>query len=69
MAQIVDECQALVDKHWSDKPLDSARMHKSLPKKVLQRILDLSYEFMAYPEDVKVLGLKYYKDRGQKRSK
>jgi hypothetical protein len=43
-AQIVDQCQALVDKHWSDKPLDQARMPKSLPKKVSQRILDLPRE-------------------------
>lgn len=69
MAQIVDQCQALIDQNWTDKQLDSAKMHKFLPEKVLQRILDLSYEFMDYPDDVKVLGMKYYKDRDRKRNK
>jgi hypothetical protein len=61
MAAIVDRCQALVDEHWGDKPLYSANMLKSLPKKVSQRILDLSYEFMDYPDDIAELGMKHYK--------
>jgi hypothetical protein len=40
-----------------------------LPDSVVARIMDLSYEFMDYPEDIEKLGLKYYKpfiDRGGK---
>lgn len=61
MAAIIDQCQAMVDEHWGDKPLDYAKMSESLPKKVSQRILDLSYEFMDYPDDIPELGMKYYK--------
>ena len=32
----------------------------SLPDHVLQRVYDLSYEFMDYPDDVARLGLAYY---------
>ena len=32
-----------------------------LPDSIVDRILDLSYEFMDYPEDIEKLGLKYYK--------
>jgi hypothetical protein len=60
MAAIVDQCQALVDKHWGDKPLNYAQIQDTLPKNVLQQILVLSYEFMEYPDDVTVLGAKYY---------
>jgi len=60
MAQIIDQCQALVDEHWSDKPLDYGTMLESLPESVSQRILDLSYEFMDYPDDIAELGMKYY---------
>lgn len=61
MATIVDQCQALVDEHLSDKPLDYAKMLRTLPKDVSQRILDLSYEFMDYPDDIAELGMKYYR--------
>src|SRR5262245_43063995 len=33
----------------------------TLPDSVLDRINELSYEFMSYPEDVAKLGLKYYR--------
>jgi hypothetical protein len=32
-----------------------------LPVKVVDRINELSYEFMNYPDDVAKLGLKYYR--------
>jgi Domain of unknown function (DUF4375) len=31
-----------------------------LPDSVIQRIYELSYEFMAYPDDIATLGLKHY---------
>jgi len=40
-----------------------------LPDSVVARIMDLSYEFMDYPDDIEKLGLKYYKpfiDGGRK---
>jgi hypothetical protein len=63
MARIIDQCQALVDEHWGDKPLDYRKLLKSLPKKVSQRILDLSYAFMDYPDDIPQLGMRYYGPR------
>lgn len=32
-----------------------------LPQSVIDRIMDLSYQFMAYPDDLAVLGMKYYR--------
>ncbi len=32
----------------------------SLPDRILDRIYDLSYEFMEYPEDIGSLGMRYY---------
>lgn len=60
MAAIVDQCQALVDEHWRGKPLDYATMVETLPERVSQRLLDLSYEFMDYPDDIAGLGMNYY---------
>jgi hypothetical protein len=61
MATIVEECQALVDEHWGNRPLNYDEMRKTLPENVSQRILDLSYEFMDYPDDVAALGMTYYR--------
>jgi hypothetical protein len=33
----------------------------TLPESILQRIYDLSYEFMDYPDNVEQLGLSYYR--------
>jgi hypothetical protein len=45
----------------------------TLPDSVVERINELSYEFMDYPDDLATLGLKYYRpyldDEGSRRAK
>lgn len=60
MARLVDQCQSLVDEHWVDKPLDYAQLLAAIPEDVSKRILDLSYDFMDYPDDIAELGMRYY---------
>lgn len=82
MAQIIDQCQALVDEHHDTAdtgPGEVGRLHpmrvlqrdgrireyddEKLPDSIVQRVLELSYEFMDYPEDLASLGLKHYSTR------
>jgi hypothetical protein len=79
MAEIVDNCQALVDDQlnlkgaspWAIRNLMPnamilfrrvvlRRSSSNLPNPVVQRIYELSHEFMDYPDDLEELGLKYY---------
>lgn len=60
MARIVKQCQSLLDEHWVDRPLQQVLIRESLPQSVLDRIYDLSYEFMDYPDDIAELGIRYY---------
>jgi hypothetical protein len=60
MLAIVEECQALIDEHWVDEPLDFVRLRESLPPPVIERIYVLSYEFMDYPDDIAGLGMRHY---------
>jgi hypothetical protein len=71
MAEIVDNCQALIDEHSPTAGMTSAERVQLLPNKiigrdgkiakktgsplpdsVLDRIMELSYEFMRYPDPV-----------------
>ena len=60
MASIIDQCQALVDEFRVTTPGGSDEAEMVLPDTVCQRILDLSYQFMDYPDDIATLGLAYY---------
>jgi len=78
MAEIVDQCQALVDelvdgerrpgrlKRLLANPVidlvtgNLIQRRSVLPRKVRERIYELSYEFMDYPDDISALGTKYY---------
>ena len=72
MAKIIDDCQALVDEHfnWEADPQQlmpnemidcEGNVIKErgsiLPDTVINRIMELSYEFMEYPEDIATLGI------------
>ena len=79
MAEIIDQCQALVDEHFDlEKRSQSEQIQllpnqimaldgrvkkhagSVLPDDVLNRIYELSHEFMKYPEDLPRLGIAYY---------
>ncbi len=79
MAEIIDQCQALVDEHIDSATATTEQLQELatnpvigpdgdvikqegsiLPQPVLDRIYDLSYEFMDYPDDIASLGKKYY---------
>jgi hypothetical protein len=81
MAQIVDQCQALLDEHFdfekrtADEQIQllpsqiialdggvQKETGSSLPRDVVDRIYELSYEFMDYPEDLAALGIAYYRE-------
>jgi hypothetical protein len=80
MADILDNCQALVDEHFpsegksqdelvllltskiirSDGRVVKEETDSVLPEGVRRRVLDLSYEYMGYPDDVGPLAQSYY---------
>jgi hypothetical protein len=78
MAEIIDECQSMVDEHYStdgkrmeerselfpNKVIRDGRVVKEagsvLPEDVVQRLNELSYEFMDFPDDVGQLGESYF---------
>jgi hypothetical protein len=79
MAEIIDQCQALVDEHIDSATATTEQLQELapnpvigpggdvikqkgsiLPQPVLDRIYDLSYEFMDYPDDLAALGQAYY---------
>ena len=69
MAGIVDSCQMLVDEHiksGENEPKQAsaefyADLHRLLPELSVNRINELSYQFMAYPDDLAALGLRHYR--------
>ena len=82
MANIVDQCQTLIDEHFDfeNRPIEELRemlpneiidssgtvlkeAGSILPDEVLQRIMELSYDFMDYPDDLAKLGVAHYRDR------
>lgn len=60
MAKIIDQCQALIDEHCTGRTLDYHEMLRTLPKRVNRAIMDLSYAFMKYPDDMGVLAMECY---------
>lgn len=60
MRHIVDQCQAIVDEHVDAAHQSDGNLRSRLPAAAAKRILELSYNFMDYPEDIAQLGLKYY---------
>jgi hypothetical protein len=60
MARLIDACQALVDEHLDCSGKSAAQLYEELPEEISARILDLSYQFMAYPDDLPRLALKRY---------
>jgi len=60
MAAIVDECQALVDTHLDGKRRRFMELLDSLPEEVVDRIYELSYAYMSYPDKIDELGMAYY---------
>lgn len=61
-AEIVDQCQALVDEHAAGDDLPAfPELRASLPENVVARIYDLSYEFMESPDDIEELGMRHYR--------
>jgi hypothetical protein len=63
MASIVEQCQALVDAHCSDRTLTYSQLLERLPQKVADQVLALSYRFMDYPDDLPSLAMGYYANR------
>lgn len=80
MADLIDQCQALVDEHFSADGKSHEELNQLLPNRiidregrtikdagsvlpepVLERISELSYEFMDYPDDVAELAENYYR--------
>lgn len=79
MAEIIDQCQALVDEHIDAKTATREQLQNLMPNTVVgadggvvkaagtilpdvvvERIYELSYAFMKYPDDIAKLGWKYY---------
>ena len=80
MAEIVDQCQALVDEHFDSEGASPEQMQGLMPnavigpdgelvkesgsilsKPVVERIYELSYGFMDYPDNFAELGLSHYR--------
>lgn len=76
MATIIDRCQAIVDEHYREDGRDRRvllpnkiiniegkvvkKAGSVLPASAVDRILELSYEFMDYPDEIDSLGMAYY---------
>ncbi len=60
MARIIDQCQAFVEEHLDPEGLKFEQLRALLPEEVVDRVYDLSYEFMDYPDDIAELGLRHY---------
>jgi Domain of unknown function (DUF4375) len=62
MADIIDCCQALVDAHLTAEGQSYEELDDLLPEPAYERVLELSYEFMGYPDDVGDLAESHYRD-------
>jgi hypothetical protein len=60
MAAIVHACQALVDEHITRADPSVSEINAILPSEPYQRIIQLSLEFVDYPENVAELGMRYF---------
>ncbi len=56
MQAIVDSAYLIASKYVVDEFPDWDKLHALLPQDDYQRIMDLSYEFMEYPDDIESLG-------------
>lgn len=80
MAEIVDRCQSLVDRHYPSEGKTQEQLRSLLPnalfgrdgeaikeagsvlpRRVLDAIYKLSYQFMDYPDDIASLGMEHYR--------
>jgi hypothetical protein len=61
MADILDCCQALVDAHLTAEGQSYEELYDLLPEPAYVRVLELSYEFMGYPDDVGPLAESHYR--------
>lgn len=62
-AALIETCQALVDEHLDCTQKSYGDLYKELPESVSARILELSYEFMDYPDDLPTLAIQEYGKR------
>jgi hypothetical protein len=61
MADVIDCCQAIVDAHLPAERQSYEELDELLPDPAYEQVLELSYAFMDYPDDVADLAERHYR--------